>query len=115
MAAVKVLPANSESAVDDSHDELDLPQQVVSLIMRGGKSKAQGLLGGDKRYRQLRRGFDGRATWPRPSTPMRRALESVPMYAVVIPPMRLYDMISNSCQVQSLRGGGQETDVLRRD
>ena len=74
MAAVKVLPANSESAVDDSHDELDLPQQVVSLIMRGRKSKAQGLLGGDERYRQLRRGFDGRATWPRPSTPMRRAL-----------------------------------------
>ena len=46
MAVVRVLPANSESAVDDSHDELDLPQQVVSFIMRGRKSKVQGLLGG---------------------------------------------------------------------
>ena len=74
MAAVRVLPANSESAVDDSHDQLDLPQQVVSLIMREINSKAHGSLAGDRRYTQLRRGYDGRANWPRPSTPTRRVL-----------------------------------------
>ena len=33
MAVVTVLPAKRESAADDNHDELDLPQQVVSLMM----------------------------------------------------------------------------------
>ena len=34
MAVVRVVPVNSESAVDDSHDKLDLPLHLVSLIMR---------------------------------------------------------------------------------
>lgn len=33
MAVVRVLPANSESAVVDSHDEYDLPSLEVSLMM----------------------------------------------------------------------------------
>ena len=34
MAVVRVLPANNESAVDCSHDELDLLLQVMGLMMR---------------------------------------------------------------------------------
>ncbi len=34
MAVVRALPANSVSAVDGSHDKLDLPLQVMSLMMR---------------------------------------------------------------------------------
>ena len=34
MPAVRVLPANSVSAVVDNHDEHDLPLQRVSLMMR---------------------------------------------------------------------------------
>lgn len=34
MAVVRVLPASSESAVDENHDWLDLRVQVVSLMMR---------------------------------------------------------------------------------
>ena len=34
MAVVKVVPAKSESAVVESHDENGFPLQVVSLMMR---------------------------------------------------------------------------------
>lgn len=44
MAVVKVLPANNESAVVDSHDEYDVPVQGLSLMMRENNSNVQDLL-----------------------------------------------------------------------
>lgn len=44
MAVVRLLPANSESAVVDSHDKHDLPLQVVSLMMCEKRSNVPGLL-----------------------------------------------------------------------
>lgn len=44
MAVVKVLPANNESAVVDSHDEYDVPLQGLSLMMRENNSNVQDLL-----------------------------------------------------------------------
>lgn len=41
---VRVLPANSESAVVDIHEEHDLPLQGVSLMMCGNASKIPDLL-----------------------------------------------------------------------
>ena len=44
MAVVRVLPANSESAVVDSHDEYDLLLQGLNLIMGDSDSKVLDLL-----------------------------------------------------------------------
>lgn len=44
IAEVNVLPANSESAIDDNHDELDLPLAELNLMMRENMSNVQGLL-----------------------------------------------------------------------
>ena len=41
MAVVRLLPANNESAADDSHDELDLPQQLMSLMVCENGFKVQ--------------------------------------------------------------------------
>ena len=37
MPAVRVLPANSVSAIVDNQDKHDLPLQRVSLMMRGSR------------------------------------------------------------------------------
>ena len=44
MAVVRLLPANNETAADDSHDELDLPQQLVSLMVCEDGLKVQNVL-----------------------------------------------------------------------
>ena len=41
MAVVRLLPVNNESAADDSHDKLDLPQRLVSLMVCENGSKVQ--------------------------------------------------------------------------
>lgn len=43
MAVVRVLPAKSESAVVDNHDEHDLPPYEVSLMMRKNGLKVEAL------------------------------------------------------------------------
>ena len=44
MAVVRVLPANSESAVVDSHEGRDLPVLEVSLMMSESVSNAPDVL-----------------------------------------------------------------------
>lgn len=44
MAVVRVLPANSESAVVDTHEEHDLPLHEVSLMMSESNSKVPDVL-----------------------------------------------------------------------
>ena len=44
MAVVRVLPANSESAVVDSHEEWDLPVLAMSLMMSESVSKVPDVL-----------------------------------------------------------------------
>lgn len=44
MAVVKVVPANSESAVVESHDVYGFALQVVSLMMRETVSNVQDVL-----------------------------------------------------------------------
>ena len=44
MAVVRVLPANSESAVVDSHEERDLSVLEVSLMMSESVSKVPDVL-----------------------------------------------------------------------
>lgn len=60
MAVLRVLPASSESAVDDNHADLDLRVQVVSLMVRASDSQMQGcFVVGDSQYTPLRRGCNG--------------------------------------------------------
>lgn len=60
MAVLRVLPASSESAVDESHDERDLRVLAVSLMMRENDSQIPGYcVGGDSQYTPLMRGCNG--------------------------------------------------------
>ena len=111
MAVVRVLPASSESAVDEKHDKRDLRGQVVSLMMRKSDSQIQEYcVGGDSQYTPMRRGLNG--LHPDVQRQRGRLEQSVQIYVVGIPAIRLDGMLSNSCQCSMCHeGGGKVLDV----